>query len=375
MKNVAIELGKRSYTIHIDSGISSARDALQNCLNSTQNSRQNSAQNGNQVFILSNEIVAPLYLPRLKKNLNNKEVHQLILPDGETVKNLHTLTEVLNAMVKARLERSATVIALGGGVIGDIAGFAASCYQRGVPFIQIPTTLLAQVDSSVGGKTGVNHPQGKNLIGAFYQPKGVLIDPDVLKTLEPRQFSAGLAEVIKYGLIGDADFLAWLEDNLEAIKAQESVALEYMIAQSCLCKARIVQQDEHERGVRALLNLGHTFGHAIETATHYSSWLHGEAVALGMLMAAEMSAKMGLITEREVARLSTLLNRAGLTTERQHGLCAEQILHLMSMDKKVKDGKIRLVLLKQLGEAFITSDYDNDILRQTVQQYALGDES
>ncbi len=359
MQTVQVDLGDRSYDIRIAPGILDDREQLLPWIG------------GQQVFIITNEVVAPLYLENITSNLASKSVSQMILKDGESVKTLQTAQEIFDRMISVPLERSATVIALGGGVVGDIAGFTAACYQRGIPFIQIPTTLLAQVDSSVGGKTAVNHPRGKNMIGAFYQPQRVLIDPRVLSTLEPRQFSSGIAEVIKYGMINDSPFFRWLEDSIDRVMNLNEEALGYMIEQSCRNKANIVEQDEKEAGVRALLNLGHTFGHAIETATQYVDWLHGEAIALGMMMAGFMSNIQGDFSDRELARLESLLERARLPTQPCHGLYAQKLKELMMLDKKVHDGNLRLVLPQGIGQACVTDQYDETALDATLEHFAL----
>jgi 3-dehydroquinate synthase len=317
---------------------------------------------GSDCLVVSNETVAPLYLDKLKKNLPGKNVATFSLPDGEAYKTTDTLLSVLDKLVALGANRDTTLIALGGGVVGDIAGFAAASYMRGVGFVQVPTTLLAQVDSSVGGKTGVNHPQGKNLIGAFYQPKVVLIDTQTLTTLPPRELRAGLAEVIKYGAIVDIEFFAWLEDNMDALLAGDSTALGHAIQRSCEIKAAIVAEDEREKGRRALLNFGHTFGHAIEHCLGYGEWLHGEAVAAGMLMAAKLSD----LPAADVARLHALLQRADLPVVPPK-LAADELLAAMGMDKKVVHKQLRFVLLRALGEAFVTSDYDPQRLRQVLE--------
>ncbi len=360
MKTVNINLGDRSYAIKISSGLLGKGEELLPWIR------------GNQVCIVTNEVVAPLYLKIVKKALSGKDISEIILADGEQTKSLQTIEKIFDQMLAIPLNRSVTVIALGGGVIGDMAGFAAACYQRGVPFIQIPTTLLAQVDSSVGGKTAVNHARGKNMIGAFYQPQRVIADPSTLATLDMRQFSSGLAEVIKYGIINDVEFFQWLEKNINAVMQQNAQALEYVIEQSCSNKAKIVEQDERESGIRALLNLGHTFGHAIETATGYSKWLHGEAIALGLVMAAYMSWTQGWISEQDVQRVIALLSKAGLSVEPVDDVSADELKSLMRLDKKVQAGKVRLVLLKSIGEAFITSDYDESALDATLKHYATG---
>ncbi|WP_423905689.1 3-dehydroquinate synthase [Candidatus Spongiihabitans sp.] len=360
MKTVNINLGDRSYAIKISSGLLGKGEELLPWIR------------GNQVFIVTNEVVAPLYLEKVKRALSGKDISEIILADGEQTKSLQTTEKIFDQMLAIPLDRSATVIALGGGVIGDMAGFAAACYQRGVPFIQIPTTLLSQVDSSVGGKTAVNHARGKNMIGAFYQPQLVIADTSTLATLDARQFSSGIAEVIKYGMINDAGFFQWLEKNINAVMQQNTQALEYVIEQSCSNKAKIVEQDERESGIRALLNLGHTFGHAIETATGYSKWLHGEAIALGLVMAAYMSWTQGWISEQDVQRVIALLSKAGLSVEPVDDVSADELKSLMRLDKKVQAGKVRLVLLKSIGEASITSDYDESALDATLKRYATG---
>jgi 3-dehydroquinate synthase len=323
------------------------------------------------VLVVTNETVAPLYLARLEAALAGKRVRSVALPDGEQHKNLAVLGRVFDALVEARLNRDACVIALGGGVVGDMAGFAAACYQRGVDFVQVPTTLLAQVDSAVGGKTGVNHPGGKNLIGAFHQPRAVLADLGTLRTLPPRELRAGLAEVIKYGLVADADFLTWIEDHIGQLLALDMAALATAVQRSCAIKARIVASDEREQGARALLNLGHTFGHAIENASGYGEWLHGEAVAMGMLLAADMSQRLGHIAAADVTRVRDVLRRAELPLTAPP-IGAARALELMGMDKKVLAGRIRLVLLRQLGQGIVTGDYPAEVLQQTLQTHFEG---
>jgi 3-dehydroquinate synthase len=354
-----VELGERSYPIHI------ARDLLGN----SELIRE--FISGPQVMVVSNVTVAPLYLDLLLKSLSGFKVTTHILPDGEEFKNLEVLDGIFDALLKVPCDRQTTMIALGGGVVGDITGFAAACYQRGVPFIQIPTTLLAQVDSSVGGKTAVNHPRGKNMIGAFYQPRCVIADINTLNTLDDRQLSAGLAEVIKYGLIRDLDFFNWLEENIEQLCQREAGLLAEAIRRSCTNKAEVVAEDELEGGVRALLNLGHTFGHAIEAGMGYGNWLHGEAVATGMLMAADLSCRSGWISRQDVQRIGALLKRAGLPVEPPLELDVERYLQLMKVDKKVMDGRVRLVLLKDIGKAFVSDDYDNELLRETLASQTL----
>jgi 3-dehydroquinate synthase len=322
---------------------------------------------GADVLIVSNTTVAPLYAATLVAGLPGKRVVSCILPDGEQYKSLATAGRVFDALVDHRLNRDVTIVALGGGVVGDIAGFAAACYQRGVAYAQIPTTLLAQVDSSVGGKTGVNHPGGKNLIGAFYQPIAVIADTQTLETLPDRELRAGLAEVVKYGCVADAELFVWLEDNIERVLARESAALTHVIARSCAIKAEIVAADERERNLRAILNFGHTFGHAIEAATAYETYLHGEAVALGMLIAADLSRRTGRLDAPAERRIAALLHRAGLPT-----LCprvgAARAMDLMRMDKKVLGGSVRLVLLQSLGRAEVTSDYPQAVLEAVLAE-------
>lgn len=352
MQTLKVELADRSYPIHIGRNLITNADLILPHLKRKH------------VAIVTNTTVAPLYLETLSQTLQGAGVTviPIILPDGEAYKNSDTLNLIYDALLQNRCERSTTLIALGGGVIGDLTGYAAATYLRGVPFIQIPTTLLSQVDSSVGGKTGINHPLGKNMIGAFYQPQVVLADIDTLKTLPAREFSAGMAEVIKYGLIRDAEFFDWLETHIEQLMALEENAISEAIYRSCRNKAEVVARDEHENGERALLNLGHTFGHAIENAMGYGVWLHGEAVAAGTMLAADLSQRMGWLSAAEVARMHALLTQAQLPLDAPK-LGVEKYLELMQMDKKVADGKIRLVLQQGIGKSVITSDYDVDKLR------------
>ena len=353
IQNVEVDLGDRSYPIYIGEQLFAQVDIA-------------GLIKGRQVMIVTNETIAPLYLSALRDQLPALQVDEVILPDGESFKTLDTLNLIFDALLEMRHNRTTTLIALGGGVIGDMTGFAAASYQRGVDFIQIPTTLLSQVDSSVGGKTGVNHPRGKNMIGAFYQPKAVLADTDVLKTLPKRELAAGLAEVIKYGLIYDVEFLAWLEQNIDGLNECDPELLAYAIKRSCEIKAEVVAQDERESGIRAILNLGHTFGHAIETEQGYGNWLHGEAVGAGMWMAADLSHRLGWLSAGDLARTETLLRRANLPVRAPKDMTPERFIELMSLDKKVLDGRIRLVLLKQLGEAVVTDSADPDLLRETL---------
>ncbi|TBU80284.1 3-dehydroquinate synthase [Pseudomonas daroniae] len=354
MQTLHVDLAERSYPIHIGADLLGRADLLAPHIV------------GRQVAIVTNETIAPLYLAALEATLADYRVTSIVLPDGEAFKNWETLQAIFDGLLGARHDRRTTVIALGGGVIGDMAGFAAACYQRGVNFIQIPTTLLSQVDSSVGGKTGINHPLGKNMVGAFYQPQAVLIDTRSLDTLPPRELSAGLAEVIKYGLICDEAFLGWLEKNMAALRGLDQVALTLAIERSCAAKARVVGADERETGIRATLNLGHTFGHAIETHMGYGVWLHGEAVAAGTAMALEMSHRLGWITADERDRGVRLFLAAGLPVVPPQEMTPADFLEHMAVDKKVLDGQLRLVLLRSLGEAVVTSDYPRDILNATL---------
>lgn len=334
---------RRRYPIVIDGGILEDSETLQQYITAQQ------------ICIVSNETVAPLYLAKLKRGLGRKNIIEVILKDGEQYKNLDAVITIFDALINARFNRDAVVVALGGGVVGDIAGYAAASYQRGVACVQIPTTVLAQVDSSVGGKTGVNHPQGKNMIGAFHQPQAVLIDLDVLESLPAREYSAGLAEVIKYGLINDEAFFIWLEKNMDAIMAHDRVTLSEMIAHCCRNKAQVVAADERESGQRALLNLGHTFGHAIESLTQYQRYLHGEAIAIGIVMAAHLSNILGYITTEYIDRITTLLERAGLPTRLGARLSNNAIYEAMLLDKKVAKGELRLIVMPRFARSAIMS--------------------
>jgi 3-dehydroquinate synthase len=356
VKTLKVELGARSYPILIGDALLGQAELLNHHLPARD------------VLIVSNTTVAPLYLETLAGALRPRRVVEVILPDGESHKTLTNVSRILDVMVANRFARDCTVVALGGGVVGDMAGFAAACYQRGVSYVQVPTTLLSQVDSSVGGKTGVNHPGGKNLIGAFHQPVVVLADTRTLTTLPPRELRAGIAEVIKYGLICDADFFTWLEAHMEELLAGDPVALARVIHRSCEIKADIVARDEREQGDRALLNLGHTFGHAIESATRYKQWLHGEAIGAGLLMAAAMSRECGLLPAADVVRVERLIARAGLPT-RIEAVSPESALEHMRIDKKVQSGRIRLILLRKIGDALITADYSEPALHRTLREY------
>ncbi|WP_047515424.1 3-dehydroquinate synthase [Methylophilus sp. Q8] len=355
MQTLTVSLADRSYPIHIGNGLLGQVDLILPHLKRKQ------------VAIVSNTTVAPLYMQAIAQPLRDAGVSviEIILPDGEAYKNNQTLQIIYDHLLQNRCERNTTLIALGGGVIGDLTGYAAATYLRGVPFIQVPTTLLSQVDSSVGGKTGINHPLGKNMIGAFYQPKLVLADIDTLKTLPQRELSAGVAEVIKYGLIRDADFFDWLEINMSALMALDTAVASYAIYRSCQNKAEVVVADEHEQGERALLNLGHTFGHAIENAMGYGVWLHGEAVATGTVMAADLSQRMGWLDAAQMARIKTIMQAAKLPIAAPD-LGADEYLRLMQLDKKVSDGRIRLILQQDIGKAVITADYDAEKLKQTL---------
>jgi 3-dehydroquinate synthase len=355
MHTLDVALAERGYPIYIGKGLLDGELVRRHV-------------RARQVLVVSNDVIAPLYLDRVLAQLKGIQVDTLLLPDGEQNKTLTVLEQVFDRLLEKHHSRTTTLIALGGGVVGDMVGFAAACYQRGVDFIQVPTTLLAQVDSSVGGKTAVNHPRGKNMIGAFHQPRAVVIDTDVLATLPSREFAAGMAEVIKYGLIRDVEFYRWLKVNMTALMARDPELLSEAILRSCRNKADVVVEDETEQGNRALLNLGHTFGHAIETATGYTQWLHGEAVAAGMVMAAQLSADLGWLAQNDVADIRELLVQAGLPVRPPKGMSAERCRELMSHDKKVHDGALRLVLMRAIGNAVVTADYDADVLMRMLQR-------
>ncbi len=357
MKIIKVDLDKRSYPIYIGNSILADKELINKQITSTQ------------VLIVTNETVASLYLKSLEENLTGLDYDVLVLPDGESYKSLDSFNQIVSRLMEKKFNRTCLLIALGGGVIGDLTGFVAACYQRGVKFIQIPTTLLAQVDSSVGGKTAVNHPLGKNMIGAFYQPSAVLADTAVLSTLPDREFSAGLAEVIKYGLIRDREFYEWLENNIDLLIQRNNEALIYTIERSCINKAEVVAQDERESGVRATLNLGHTFAHAIETGLSYKHWLHGEAVGCGMLMAADLSMRLGLIDQEQVDRIKKLLVRAKLPIKIHKDINLKQMLENMKVDKKSRDGVLYLILLNDIGEAIITADYTEQVLTETINHF------
>ncbi len=360
MQTLHVDLGERSYPIYIGSDLLGRPELV------------GPHVRGSQVMIVSNETVAPIYLEKTQQMFADYRTEAVILPDGEQYKTLAVWETIFDALLSKRFDRRCTLVALGGGVIGDMTGFAAASYQRGVDFIQIPTTLLSQVDSSVGGKTGVNHPLGKNMIGAFHQPRCVIADTATLDTLDDRQLSAGIAEVIKYGLINDLPFFEWLEANMDALLKRAPEALVYAIARSCQDKADIVAADEKESGQRALLNLGHTFGHAIETGMGYGEWLHGEAVATGMVLAAELSAQLGWIDSTVVERIRSLIAKANLPIRAPGQITSERFLELMAVDKKVLDGQLRLVLMKSLGESVITAEASAADIRSMLDAHLKG---
>ena len=358
MKQVAVELGDRSYPIYIGAGLlQQAADLLGPRLSE-------------QTLVVSNSVVAPLYLETLLKGLPDMAVRTLVVEDGERRKTLETMNTIITRLLEEQFSRTCTLIALGGGVIGDVTGFAAACYQRGVRYIQVPTTLLAQVDSAVGGKTAVNHRLGKNMIGAFHQPAAVLSDTDVLASLPERELRAGVAEIIKYGLINDAEFFGWLEDNMDGLLQRDAACLAHAIEVSCRNKATIVSRDERESGLRAILNLGHTFGHAIETALNYENWLHGEAVAAGMSMAADLSIKTTGFRESDALRVNSLLEKARLPVSPPDTISREQLRELMAVDKKARHGRLHLVLLEEIGKAVVTPDFEEADLDATLGCYA-----
>ena len=354
MSTLTVALGNRSYPLHIDRGLLSRSELFVGPLQKRA------------LCIVTDDNVAPLYLKRLGRSLAAFEPRHVILPHGEDHKNWRTLDLIFRALLKHRLGRDAVLVALGGGVVGDLTGFAAACYQRGISYFQVPTTLLAQVDSSIGGKTGINHRYGKNMIGAFHQPLAVIADVDTLKTLPPRELSAGLAEIIKAALICDEDFFMWLEAHVQALLDLDPDACLHAITRACEIKLAIVAEDEREQGRRALLNLGHTFGHAIERALGYGEWLHGEAVAAGLAMAAEMSVRMDWLKAAEYRRICRLLERAGLPNQRPASVSPMQLLTPMRRDKKIQKGRLRLILLKGIGQAVVSEDFDPQLLGDTL---------
>lgn len=359
MQTVNIDLGQRSYPIHIDSGLLDQRDLIARHVR-------------NRAMVVTNETIAPLYLDQTMASLGNTPSASVILPDGEAYKNLDELNRIFTALLAENFDRGCTLIALGGGVVGDMTGYAAASYQRGVDFIQIPTTLLAQVDSSVGGKTGVNHALGKNMIGAFHQPVAVIADMSTLDTLDDRELRAGLAEVIKYGFIIDAAFFSWLENNIDALLARDNQATAYAVKRSCEIKAYVVEQDEREHGIRALLNLGHTFGHAIEAASGYGQLLHGEAVSAGICMALDTSLRLRLIDEATRVRGVKLLERCALPTAPPDTMTPELFMKYMARDKKVSDGEVRLILLDAIGKSHVSADFDHNALHATLDHFTSG---
>ncbi|MEE8305693.1 MAG: 3-dehydroquinate synthase [Gammaproteobacteria bacterium] len=358
-ETIQVALGERSYPIHIGAGLLDDAKFLREQIDSQQ------------LLIVTNTTIAPLYLQRVQDAFQGRQVTVHTLPDGEQEKSLQQFEKLIDVLVEGRFHRDATAVALGGGVIGDLTGFAAAAYQRGIKFVQLPTTLLAQVDSSVGGKTGVNHPAAKNMVGAFHQPEVVVIDIQTLNTLADRELRAGLAEVIKYGLIMDAGFFQWLEGNIDALLARDSEALAHAIAVSCQSKAQIVAADEREAGQRALLNLGHTFGHAIEALAGYGQVLHGEAVAIGMLLAAETSVALGMLAADQLEPIFKLIERAGLPTELP-ALPPAQIIETMALDKKVKQGQLRLVLLDAIGSARLVDSPGSEQLLAVLEDHSDG---
>lgn len=357
MRTLTVSLDERSYPIYIGPGILRSGDILNRHVDSSQ------------VLVVTNETIAPLYLDQVLGGLRDKQVGTVILPDGEEYKTIDSAMTVFDELLRLKYNRKAHLIALGGGVVGDLTGFAAACYQRGVPFLQIPTTLLAQVDSSVGGKTAVNHPHGKNMIGAFHQPKCVIADTATLDTLADRELSAGLAEVIKYGLIRDPEFFDWLERNIEALVGRDPDALAHAIERSCRNKAEVVAADEKESGERATLNLGHTFGHAVETGLGYGEVLHGEAVAIGMCQAADLSRRLGWLSDADVERIVAILRRARLPVTPPPSLDAGSFLEHMAVDKKNLEGKLRLILLEKIGKATLPMGVELSKLRATLEEY------
>ncbi len=354
MERIDVALGKRSYPIFIGAGALELAAEFDKFIPARD------------ILLVTNTTVGPLYAARVTAALAPRRCLEIVLPDGEVHKTFANISRMMDVLIANRFARDACVVALGGGVVGDMSGFAAACYQRGIAFVQMPTTLLAQVDSSVGGKTGVNHPGGKNMIGAFHQPAAVFADTNALSTLPDRELRAGLAEVIKYGLIVDREFFDWLDENAAKLLARDTAALTYAIKRSCQIKADIVARDEHERGDRALLNLGHTFGHAIESATNYSTWLHGEAVGAGMLLAADVSQRLGWVSPADVARVENVLGKFALRTD-VSSLSAATLAENMKIDKKVAAGRIRLVLLTGIGKSVVTGEYEDDALRETLR--------
>ncbi|MGF1763582.1 3-dehydroquinate synthase [Aliivibrio kagoshimensis] len=357
MERINVKLAERSYNISIGAELFD------------NSAHFSSIPSGKQVVVISNETVAPLYAERVMTTISSLgcQVSLFELPDGEQYKTLDTFNLIMSFLLEGNYGRDVVIVALGGGVVGDVVGFAASCYQRGVDFIQVPTTLLSQVDSSVGGKTAVNHPLGKNMVGAFYQPKSVVIDINCLSTLPAREFSAGMAEVIKYGIIADADFFGWLDDNMDALFALDADALTYAISRCCQLKADVVAQDEKESGVRALLNLGHTYGHAIEAEMGYGNWLHGEAVSVGMVMAALTAQKQGLLSKRDVDKIRAILVKAKLPVLAPNSMSADDFMKHMMRDKKVLAGQLRLILPTSIGSADVIADTPVSVINEVIE--------
>lgn len=362
MREINVDLGDRSYPIYIGQGVLSSRDLLSGLITTPQ------------VMVVTNKTLEPLYLAKVLNALSDYDAKSCVIADGESYKTLDEMNGIISTLLENRFSRDCCLVALGGGVVGDITGFAAACYQRGVKYIQIPTTLLAQVDSSVGGKTAVNHKLGKNMIGAFHQPSAVIADIDVLNTLPDRELNAGMAEVIKYGLIRDKEFFSWLEANIHLLISRDAEALTHAVERSCINKAEVVALDEEDKGVRAILNFGHTFGHAIETGLNYKEWLHGEAVAVGMLMAAEMSRRMDWLDKESMHRIHKVLEDTGLSIDLPGSLTTEKLRDLMSVDKKSRQGKLILVLLKAIGESVVTGDFEDKILIDTIKHFQSGSE-
>lgn len=358
MPKITVNLGERTYPIYVGHGLVDKPELFQPYIG------------GEKAVIISNETVAPLYADRLSDSIRQfVRVEQILLPDGEIYKDLTTVSKVFDQLLSIPCDRKTTLLALGGGVVGDITGFVAACYQRGIPYIHVPTTMLAQVDSSIGGKTGVNHPLGKNMIGAIYQPKCVIADVNTLNSLPDREFRAGLAEVIKYGLIRDRAFFTWLEENVNALLNREQDALIHAIEKSCANKAEVVELDERESGIRALLNFGHTFGHAIENKLGYKGWLHGEAVAAGMVIAAEFSKRLGLIDAEQRTRVEKIIRSYGLPVAPPNGMTEDEFMSAMAIDKKVDAGKIRFIVLEQIGKAIVIDDYPPLTLKLTLADF------
>jgi 3-dehydroquinate synthase len=354
MNTLQLDLGERSYPIHIGSGLLDQADLYKKHIK------------GTFTAVVTNETVAPLYANKVVKTLESigQKVKLIVLPDGEAFKTWEVLQKIFDGLLENSADRKTTLVALGGGVVGDMTGFAAACYMRGIKFIQVPTTLLSQVDSSVGGKTGINHPLGKNMVGAFHQPQAVIADLDTLKTLPPEELAAGLAEVIKHGAIADSEFLSWIEKNQDALNKCDPAAMEYAVRRSCEIKSQVVAQDEKEGGIRAILNFGHTFGHAIEAGMGYGAWLHGQAVGCGMVMAADLSVRVGLLSEAEASRLKKIIEALHLPTQPPK-LGVDRFMELMSVDKKAEGGEVRYILLNGLGQAKIQT-VDDDLVIQTL---------